>query len=223
MSRTSNSGAAGGFKRPRSDQAASFLRERILSGELAAGAKLRLSEIADELGMSAIPVREALRVLSAEGLVDARAQHGFRVSPVDRSDMEQTYRLRALLEPMAVVESVPRISGTEAFRAEELLALAEKAFVAGDWSTHQALHREFHRVMYASCESRMLLRIVDMLAMYSNRYSVMSATRKRANRISEHREMLVAIQRRDGDRAGKLQMAHILKTVELVEPLLEME
>src|ERR1700742_5190631 len=89
------------------EYAAGEIREQILSGEMAAGERILLDEVAEELGISPIPLREALRTLATEGLVAPLPRRGYTVAPVTVADLEETYRVRLVLEPLAVKLAVP--------------------------------------------------------------------------------------------------------------------
>ncbi len=89
------------------DRVLDFVRDRILSGEYEPGARLRLQPLAEESGASLIPVREALRILETERLVETIPNRGARVAGISREDMEDLYRVRVLLETEAVRLSPP--------------------------------------------------------------------------------------------------------------------
>src|SRR5690348_4749364 len=96
------------------------LRERLRSGDLAPGARLRVEELANDLEMSPTPVREALRLLQADGLVDYRAHHGIVVSELTPEEIQDLFRLRTVLEPLAVELAVPRLGRADLARLERL-------------------------------------------------------------------------------------------------------
>src|ERR1700748_3449510 len=83
------------------DQVYSAIRDRIIQGSLERGARIHQEDLAEELGVSRTPVREALRRLAAEGLVEMRTNRGARVADVGRSDMQAAYQARMVIEPGA--------------------------------------------------------------------------------------------------------------------------
>jgi DNA-binding GntR family transcriptional regulator len=93
-----------------SQRVADILAERILSGDLAPGARIKQDELADELSTSRIPVRDALRMLEARGLVTMRANAGARVTSLTRRDLEVSYEIRERLEPLLLADSVPHLT-----------------------------------------------------------------------------------------------------------------
>jgi DNA-binding GntR family transcriptional regulator len=93
--------------------AAESLRDDVLAGVFAPGDRILLDAVASELGMSNIPVREALRTLATEGLVEAVPNRGYVVVAATAEDLEDTYRLRTMLEPLAVRVAVPRLTDAD--------------------------------------------------------------------------------------------------------------
>jgi DNA-binding GntR family transcriptional regulator len=98
-----------------------LLRDAILAGRWPAGAQIKQQPIAEELGVSHIPVREALKTLESEGFVVLAARRGYFVAPVSVEDAREIWHLRRTLEPMAIAASVPRAGGAHFARAEALL------------------------------------------------------------------------------------------------------
>lgn len=123
-------------------QAYTYIRDRILNGDLAAGAWLNTSAIADELALSRIPVREAVRQLDAEGLVMIRPNRGAIVTDLQPADVEELFEIRAALEALAIRRALPRLVG-ETFDDLEALRLRMDR-VRGDPKAWLPRHREFH-------------------------------------------------------------------------------
>lgn len=125
--------------------AAIAIRRRILSGNLAPGAPLNQNDLAVELGMSRIPIRDALRLLAAEGLVQLRAHATASVTPLSLDDLEELYELRLALEPSLCRIAAPHLT------AADLLELEEKLDEMGtltDPDRWPALNNEFHHILY---------------------------------------------------------------------------
>src|SRR5687768_7127360 len=97
----------------RVDVAISAIRHEILSGTLPPNGRVHINELAARLQMSPIPVREALRALASEGLLVAVPQRGYRVRATSTADLEETYRLRLLLDPLATRLAVPNLSPSD--------------------------------------------------------------------------------------------------------------
>lgn len=201
------------------------LREMIFSGELQPGVRIYADETADKLGMSPIPVREALRSLASRGLVEAIPQRGFRVRPADRDDFQETYQLRLLLDPYAAKLAVPRMG-------EASLAAMDRAFEAlaetirtDDVDDYDTDHRAFHFSIYNHCGSRWLIDIQLMLWENSQRYQRLSiGIRGTAEqRIEEHRAIAQACRLGDADGVASLVHQHLEHTRSVVVEVLSAE
>lgn len=143
----------------RTEWADQRLRSAIFSGEFAPGERLVISTLAERFGVSATPLREALRRLSSEGLVELQAHGSAHVATVDSTEASEIYELRRILEPMALERSVTL--GDAGYRdgvtaAWERLA-AHQIAPASD-------HAAFHRALLAACDSAWLLRLASLLS-----------------------------------------------------------
>ncbi|GAA2089230.1 GntR family transcriptional regulator [Pseudolysinimonas kribbensis] len=205
--------------------AESVLREMIFSGELQPGVRIYADETAEKLGMSAIPVREALRTLASRGLVEAIPQRGFRVRPADRDDFAETYDLRLMLDPHAALLAVPLMD-------EASLAAMDRAFEAladtirsGDTESYDHDHRAFHFSIYNQCGSRWLLDIQAMLWENSQRYQRLSTGIRGSaeQRIEEHRAIADACRLGDAEAVAALVRRHLEHTREVVYAALSAE
>jgi DNA-binding GntR family transcriptional regulator len=143
----------------RTEWADARLRDAILGGDLRPGDTLVISSLAEQLGLSATPLREALRNLATEGLVVLQAHGSARVAEVDLREANEIYELRLLLEPMALARAVA--AGDDAYRASVRSAweaLAEQRVAP------PAVHAAFHRALLSACDSAWLLRLATLLA-----------------------------------------------------------
>src|ERR1700752_924690 len=124
------------------------LRERILRGDYPEGEPLRHDAVADELGVSRIPVREALRQLEAEGLVTFSPHRGAVVSSLSLDEIDELFELRAEIECDLVLRAVPLITEKQLKRATDLLDEFEAALAAGEASRWGQLNWHFHAALY---------------------------------------------------------------------------
>jgi DNA-binding GntR family transcriptional regulator len=143
---------------PRSEDVVRWLREAIGDGRLKPGDRVGQEAIAAELGVSRIPVREALRRLELEGLVVNPPHRSARVAPLDFSECEEIYKMRERLEPLALTESIAHLTEEQiaeaARRAENLKSLTGNT---GDWL---AADRELHLACYAGIPTPRLLDLI---------------------------------------------------------------
>lgn len=175
---------------------ADVLREAILRGILLAGQQLRQDEIARELGVSHIPVREALRQLEAEGLVRLRPYRGFEVSELSPEEVEELYEIRIPLECQALRLALPHLTDEDLERAEQILDAID---AEGDPSAWSELNTEFHAVLYAPSRRQRLLNLIRTLRTNVDRYLrlYISVMQRKQYSQREHRKILDAVRRRD--------------------------
>jgi DNA-binding GntR family transcriptional regulator len=193
------------------DHVYTALRERILSGELPRATKLRQATLADELGVSRTPLREALRRLSAEGLVEFEPNRGATVSELDFGDMRHAWAARVALEPGAARLAAERRDpdGIAAMRD----AIAAQRRAAADKGESFAANRAFHLALAAASGNPHLTRFAEMLwvprigvPIYQAQAAEPAGPSAWAN---EHEHIVDAIDAGDTDAAERLTRLHI--------------
>jgi len=192
---------------------ASELREAILTGEYAPGDRVRQEDLADRHGASRVPVREALRMLEAEGLVTLVANTGAWVSRVSLSECEEMYRVRERIEPLLLRYNIPLMEDT---RIDELARLAAAMEDAASEDEFIALDREFHLSCYDLADTIVLGDTVLML--WNRSHSYRRAYMRRAwidperSVHHEHHLLVSALRRRDSEDAERVLAGHIRRT-----------
>lgn len=190
------------------------LRTAIISGELPGGTHLMQAELAQRLSVSVTPVREALRNLMSEGLVDYNAFHGATVHQTTRAELEDVYELRTVLIPLAVREGISNITADELDSAE---ALAHRMETAKDPAEWVELNREFHKIFYVASRRPKLYSILTTLADLSSLYvgvSISEDAERRARGDADHMEILRTYRAGDLARAIEVTVDHNLDTLE---------
>jgi DNA-binding GntR family transcriptional regulator len=198
-----------------SDQLVDLVRNRILSGAVSTEQAIRQDALAAELGVSKIPLREALARLEEEGLIRSQANRGFFVSPLSASEATEVYELRVKLEPEATALAA-RLA------TEEDHAHATETFDTLSTFTNEhgegvgAFNRAFHRALFRPCGKPITVNLLERLQVLSERYVRKHLEQlgrdERAN--EEHRELLQAWLARDEHRVEVLMRAHIGKTLD---------
>lgn len=191
-----------------------MIRAAILSGEFTRGARLREEVLAERAGVSRTPVREALRRLNAEGLVDLEPNRGARVMAWTERELEDLYEARALLEGYGARMAAARITEEE---LDELAAIASKMAAVAAASPARAdeltvLNGEFHRaIVRASRNAQIdsLVRGLMELPLIHRTFQHYSPERMSASR-HHHNELVDALRARDGEWAESIMRAHIL-------------
>jgi DNA-binding GntR family transcriptional regulator len=145
------------------------IRRGVLNGTLAAGSTFSISELSTQLGVSHIPVREALRRLEAQGLITLRPGRSAMVSPLDRDELRAIYRLRQDIEPGVAARACPMLSADDLAEAEQLLS----KYVHGDQDPDVLwdVHRQFHVALMRPAMTAWDFRILDQLWHASDRYT----------------------------------------------------
>lgn len=197
------------------DRVLTLTRGRILSGEYPPGARLRLQMLAEESGASLIPVREALRVLEAERLVETIPNRGARVAELSLDDMEDLYAVRILLET-ETLRDAPALSEAEEESLRALLDRIKVAVDAGDTPTVMELHRQFHFGLYGRTGSKWLPYLIDLLWNHTERYQRLSLAFRHDGADHEHREVLKALAAGESGRAAEALREHLQTTARLV-------
>lgn len=193
------------------------LREQILAGKLPPGQRISQLSIAEHYGVSRLPVREALRALSSQGLVVIEPGRGARVMALDASDLREVYLMRERLEPVAVALAIPMVTEPDIARAEQLLREMEKIGARdAEWLR---LDREFHTMWYDHTRMPRLNRTIDQLWDVSQRYRAMFSRTAAAGRVSdlEHWLILESIRRRspaDAEALVEVHIRHVRTTLE---------
>lgn len=197
----------------KADAAYAEVRQRILSGALPAGSRLAQYELAESLHMSITPLREALRRLHGEGLIDLDVHRNARVARLDPAEARELFEIRLSLDPLAAELAAHRRTPAdlEAMRA----AAAALTPVTKRWGeTGLVAHRAFHQALYRASHNAALTRMLDDLWDKSDRYRRMGLSlppgkEPRTRDFEEHHRLVELVA--DGDAAGAaaLMRSHI--------------
>jgi DNA-binding GntR family transcriptional regulator len=192
---------------------ADHLRSAILGGQIAPGERVRQEDIAQQLGASRLPVREALQMLAAEGLVEHEPNKGARVPYLSMHEVDVMYRMRERLEPLALAESLPSLMASDLIR---LMEIQDEIEAGVDVSRFLELDREFHLRTYSACSIEQLTTTVTRLwnstQYYRRAFMRLTGPERRWVVNAEHRLLLDAIERRDETDAGRFLAGHIRRT-----------
>ncbi len=201
------------------------IRRAIITGELRSGDTLQEAKLAEKIGVSRTPVREALARLSTEGLVVLERYRRGYVAHFSSKDVEEIFRLRAVLEAHAAGRAATRISALGIDRLEALESEMEEVFGRLGWHAHlesfDELNTEFHMVIARAADSQRLELILasslELPASIFNVYAEPVEDRTRRTHV-QHHEILAALRMRNADWAAAAMSAHLLS---LLVPLRE--
>jgi DNA-binding GntR family transcriptional regulator len=187
------------------------IRDGILHGHYTEGEPLRQDALADELGVSRIPIREALRQLETEGLVTFNPHRGAIVSSLSLAEIEEVFELRATIEPDLLRRAMPHLTTYQLDQADEVLDRYAVALRTGDVSQWGELNWQFHASLYAPAERPITMGIVQRLHQQSDRYLRMqlALTHGETRANEEHRAIAAAARAHDTKRACQLVRDHI--------------
>ncbi len=195
-------------------EAVAVLREAIIIGELPPGAPLRLEELAESLGMSISPIREAIRHLETVGLAEHVAYRGARVTALTAADMRDVYEVRTALEVLAVRRAAERFTDGDRVRVEVVLEVLEAAYRRGDHRGIVDGNTAFHTLLAAISESRWLQRLLQPAFETTERYGAAVLRLGRPEETKEiessgHAAILAACVARDPDAAEAAVREHL--------------
>ena len=201
-------GAASPRYRTATEYVEGTLRQGILSGALPGGMALRQEELAATFGVSRQPVREALRQLEAQALIDFFPHRGAVVTEISAADAADHYAIRAALEPAALRLSLPLLEPSDLAAARAIVAEMD---AEPDQSRLGELNRRFHMTLYAKAGRPRLLALVDQHLASADRYLRfhLAAFGRAHLSQSEHRALVEACRRRAADRAVAILARHI--------------
>ena len=196
----------------------STLEEEILAGELKKGESLTEIALSKRLGVSRTPIRGALHRLKEDGLVEITPNRGAFVLGIDKDDLVDIYKVRNRLEGLASASAAKSISKEALTKLRESVELSEFYINRGDTEKVKELDTAFHQLIYRASGNRQLELILTELHRKIKTYRKLSlSVSGRIERsISEHREILIAIEKRDAEMADALTSRHIERALENV-------
>ncbi|MCC3862418.1 GntR family transcriptional regulator [Pseudemcibacter aquimaris] len=197
------------------------LKKRIISNEYEAGFQLRQDSLANELGVSRIPLREALLRLEAEGLIEIVAHKGGVVRSLSQKEAAELFNLRILIECDLMKQAVPKMSDDDLDQAEVALKKFDKMVISGEnidnWTK---LNWDFHYQFYKPADQPNTIKILQMLHSNTDRYIRQQLLEEGAPERAheEHNELIELCRKGDVDGACLLLKQHINATFEQIKP-----
>ncbi|MGO1183440.1 MAG: GntR family transcriptional regulator [Micrococcaceae bacterium] len=202
----------------KNDYAYLELRDRILAGELEPGAVIPQAQIAQEIGVSTTPLREAVRRLSAEGFIHLTAHRDARVADVTADEARHLYEVREAADPLAVKLAAERRTDQDAAAIRSALEELEPLSDAADSDAAleaMTAHRAFHRAVYQASANPLLIDVLERLWDKADRYRLVGlrargdSSEDTARVAAEHREIAAAVIDGDAARAEAAMRTHI--------------
>lgn len=197
---------------PLHERVADELRVRIITGRLAPGDKILVAELASEIGVSPTPLREALKVLATEGLVELMPNRGARVAPITVEQTRALFEVIAGMEALAAELAVRRATDTDIAELRDLHNRMGRHRQDAAPDAYFALNREIHDRIVAYARNDILTAHRGLLAQQAERvrfFALKDGTR-RSDAFREHEELMQAFADRDADAARRIWRAHLL-------------
>jgi DNA-binding GntR family transcriptional regulator len=193
------------------ERVAQRLREMIVSGELKGGEKVPVSALSKEIGVSLTPLREALKVLAEEQLVELSPNRGARVVPVTPEEARSIFEVISALEGAAAELAAKRMTAEQLATMENLHARMRAHYLAGEREPYFRLNREIHNAIVEYAGNPILLHMRSKLSAHAERIrfmAVMEGTR-RPQAMQDHEDLMEAFRKRDGRQAMEIWRRHL--------------
>lgn len=187
------------------------LRENILNNKYKPGESLIETKLADELHVSRTPIREAIRQLELEGLVESIPNRGVYVKGISKKDMKDIYSIRLVLEVLAAKWSIENITDDGINELKDLYELMEFYTGKGDIDRIAKLNTEFHQVIFNASNSNILINLLNDFQLYVRwaRHESLSMPGRMEKALEEHKKILEAFEKKDSDEVVKALSTHI--------------
>lgn len=195
-------------------QALGTLREMIVTGELKAGERIAEATVCDLLGISRTPLREALKLLAAEGLVELRPNRGATITPMRAAEMTALFEAVSGIERIAAELAAKRLTPAEIRRLHALQARMEEHYVRGERSEYFRLNQEIHQRIIAGAKNEVLTSTHAFLLARAERarYLALDTHERWEQSVDEHRAILKALEDGRSEDAGRLLGEHVAHT-----------
>lgn len=209
-------------RRPQlSEEAADFVRDLIIYGDLPAGAFIRLEDMAQQFGSSVTPVREALLTLRQEGFVDLAPHRGFAVTPFTLEDVRDVFAVQAFIGGELAARAAERGGGVFLDELEKIQLELEDAAAQGASVEAEHQNNEFHRLVNRTADSPKLTRFLLMTLRYVPRRFYDQISTWQAEAIAEHRLVLASLRQADPDGVRRAMEQHIRRAGETLTAQVE--
>lgn len=199
---------------PLRDMVFDVLMNAIMSGQLSPGERLLEVQLAEEMGVSRTPVREAIRRLELEGFVVMLPRKGAYVAGLSIDDVENVYEIRTALETLAVRLAAQRMVDEDYRRLDELVERMQATWQEGDVDAWVKLDANFHELLYRFSRNDRLVQLMSNVMEQISRYRILSLANVevRHNSLAEHQEVISALRLRDSEEAAAAAARHIENT-----------
>jgi GntR family transcriptional regulator, rspAB operon transcriptional repressor len=208
-----------------SDQVYDYLRGEIVAGRLAPGERISPEELAQQLKVSKMPIKEAIERLASEGLFEVQARRGTYVSRLNPVDLAETFEVRCALEVLAGRKATEHVTKADIERLHELIAAMERSIGKNDVRKHLDQNAQFHELILRLSGNGKLLETWQRLRTPIHVAGIHHRTDDWTSRVAqeqrEHRAIVRALERRDPDAVAQAITQHIMRAGETLSKDIE--
>lgn len=199
------------------------LRDMVVEGEIPAGDRLNESHLAEQLGVSRTPIREAIKLLASEGLLDLAIGRGARVRTPPATEILALFEVISGLERQGAELAALRMQPQDLARLERLHARMAEHFAAGERHGYFRLNQEIHELLVTFARNATLKALHETLIARARpgRYNALLSMERWREAMEEHEALMEALRRRDADSAGRIMARHVARTGELAATIAE--
>jgi DNA-binding GntR family transcriptional regulator len=205
------------------EEAATRLRALIITGDLRPGQQLTEAELSDALGISRTPLREALKLLATEGLVELRLNRSAVVAPIRPAELPDLFEAVACIERSSAELAAHRMTQRDLQRLRTLQERMERLYEAGEREGYFQLNQQIHAFIVSGAKNNALRSTHEALLARAERarFFALSSRERWDESVEEHRQILRALEERDSERAGKILSHHVQRTGDVVRKVLQ--
>jgi len=204
---------------------APLLRDMITNGELKAGEKIHEPNLCERFGVSRTPLREALKLLAAEGLVQITVNRGAIVAKITPEEIDELFPIMGMFEALAGELAATRMSKKDLARLRNLHNTMLAHYRAGEWAPYIKLNREIHEAIFAAAGNDSLTTMYNsvMVRIHAVRYTTRKSQRRWDEAVSDHVRLMEAFESRDSKLAGQILREHLQHKAEMVRESFQAE
>ena len=205
------------------DEVIERIRDMIVEGEIAPGARVPEREFCERFGISRTPLREALKVLASEGIVQLLPNRGARVAALSATDIEELFEVLTRLESLAGELAAQRIAKRELVPIRRAHDAMVKSFRTGDLSSYFKLNQEIHQRIVDAAGNRTLHQLHEALAGRVKRARFMAnlSNERWQQAVEEHERIIEALEARDGEALGRILELHLRRKAEAIKQTMQ--
>lgn len=198
------------------EKVAEILRVSFVNGTLLPGTRLVETEIAEQIGVSRGPLREAMRILQREGLVEVRHNRGTYVAAFSEEDVVEIYTLRSLLEALAAKMTAARATEEQIGQLQSLVDQMNLATTARQFNKAADIDLKMHQLLWEISGNKRLLQFLSSMGAQIRMFLIVNTHLYEnlvVHAVAEHQQMVDSVRSKDGERAGKIMRDHILRSL----------